>query len=92
MLDLFEKADAKATFFTLGCVAAAHPQIVKRIVAEGHELASHGWDHWAVFDQDRKTFLADITRARKTLEDIGGTSVTGYRAASFSIDERSPWA
>ena len=92
MLDLFEKADAKATFFTLGCVAAAHPQIVKRIVAEGHELASHGWDHWAVFDQDQSTFLADITRARKTLEDIGGTSVSGYRAASFSIDERSPWA
>ncbi len=92
MLDLFEKADAKATFFTLGCVAAAHPQIVKRIVAEGHELASHGWDHWAVFDQDQSTFLTDITRARKTLEDIGGTSVSGYRAASFSIDERSPWA
>jgi len=92
LLDLFEKADTKATFFTLGCVAAAHPQIVKRIVADGHELASHGWDHWAVFDQDRSTFLADITRARETLEDIGGTSVKGYRAASFSIDERSPWA
>ena len=92
ILDLFEKADAKATFFTLGCVAADHPQVVKRIVAEGHELASHGWDHWAVFDQDRETFLADITRARETLEDIGGVAVSGYRAASFSIDERSPWA
>lgn len=92
LLDLFEQADAKATFFTLGCVAAAHPQIVKRIVADGHELASHGWDHWAVFDQNRSTFLADVTRARETLEDIGGTPVKGYRAASFSIDERSPWA
>lgn len=92
MLDLFQRTDTKATFFTLGCVAADHPQIVKRIVAEGHELASHGWDHWAVFDQDRATFLADIRRARQTLEDISGTPVVGYRAASFSIDERSPWA
>lgn len=92
LLDLFEQEGTKATFFTLGCVAAAHPAIVKRIVADGHELASHGWDHWAVFDQNRDTFLADVTRARKTLEDIGGTAVKGYRAASFSIDERSPWA
>jgi len=92
LLDLFEKAGAKATFFTLGCVAVEHPQIVKRIVSDGHELASHGWDHWAVFEQDRATFFADVSRARKTLEDIGGTSVLGYRAASFSIDERSPWA
>jgi len=92
LLDLFEKAGAKATFFTLGCVAVEHPQIVKRIVSDGHELASHGWDHWAVFEQDRATFFADVSRARKTLEDIGGTPVLGYRAASFSIDERSPWA
>ena len=92
LLDLFEEMNAKATFFTLGCVGAVHPQIVKRIVADGHELASHGWDHWAVFDQDQSTFLADVMRARKTLEDIGGIAVSGYRAASFSIDERSPWA
>ncbi len=92
MLDLFAETESKATFFTLGCVAADHPEIVKRIVAEGHELASHGWDHWAVFDQDRAAFLTDITRAKNTLEDIGGTAVKGYRAASFSIDDRSPWA
>ena len=92
VLDLFDKTNAKATFFTLGCVAADHPDIVKRIVADGHELASHGWDHWAVFDQDRETFLADVTKAKATLEDIGGVAVKGYRAASFSIDGRSPWA
>lgn len=92
MLDLFAATNSKATFFTLGVVAADHPDIVKRIVTEGHELASHGWDHWAVFDQDRQTFLTDITRAKNVLEDISGTAVKGYRAASFSIDERSPWA
>lgn len=92
VLDLFEQTNSKATFFTLGCVAADHPEIVKRIVADGHELASHGWDHWAVFDQDRDTFLADVIKAKRTLEDIGGVAVKGYRAASFSIDDRSPWA
>ena len=92
LLDLFAETGTTATFFTLGCVAASHPQIVKRIVAEGHELASHGWDHWAVFDQDRDAFRADIAKTRTTLEDIGGVRVAGYRAASFSIDGRSPWA
>ncbi len=92
LLDLFEKTGTKATFFTLGCVAKDHPGIVQRIVNDGHELASHGWDHWAVFDQDRETFLSDISKAKQTLEDIGGTAVKGYRAASFSIDDRSPWA
>ena len=92
ILDLFESTNTKGTFFTLGCVADDHPGIVRRIVSDGHELASHGQDHWAVFDQNRETFLADITRAKKTLEDIGGVPVNGYRAASFSINERTPWA
>jgi len=92
MLDLFAATETKATFFTLGVVAADRPEIVKRIVSDGHELASHGWDHWAVFEQDRATFLADVRRAKHTLEDIAGAEVKGYRAASFSIDGRSPWA
>lgn len=92
ILDLLDEAGAKATFFTLGCVGAEHPGIVKRIVADGHELASHGWDHWAVFDQDRETFLADVVKARGVLQEIAGVSIKGYRAASFSIDARSPWA
>ena len=92
VLDLFDATNTKATFFTLGCVADLHPGIVRRIVADGHELASHGQDHWAVFDQDRAAFLADVTRAKQTLEDIGGVAVNGYRAASFSINERTPWA
>lgn len=92
LLDLFAETGTRATFFTLGCVAARHPQIVRRIVAEGHELASHGWDHWAVFEQHRETFKADVTMARDLLEDVGGVRVAGYRAPSFSIDARSPWA
>jgi len=92
ILDLFAAKNAKATFFTLGCVAARHPAIIRRIVDEGHELASHGWGHWAVFEQSRDAFLSDVARARATLEDIGGAKVRGYRAPSFSINDQTPWA
>ncbi len=92
LLALFDEGGAKGTFFTLGCVAAQFPDLVRRITGAGHELASHGWDHHAVFNQDRPTFFEDVRKARLTLEDIGGVPVKGYRAASFSIDPRSPWA
>ena len=91
-LDLFARAGVKGTFFTLGWVAERHPALIRRIVAEGHELASHGWDHARVFTLDAKRFAADLARARTALEDAGGVAVCGYRAPSFSIDTRTPWA
>ncbi len=92
VIALFDAAGVKATFFTLGCVAAAHPALIRRIVAGGHELASHGWDHARVFTMTPDQFRADVDRTQKTLEDAGGVAVTGYRAPSFSIDARTPWA
>ena len=92
VLDLFAEAGVKATFFTLGWVAERHPALMRRIVAEGHELASHGWDHRRVFTMDAEAFRADLRRARGVLEDAGGVAITGYRAPSFSIDRRTPWA
>jgi polysaccharide deacetylase family protein (PEP-CTERM system associated) len=92
ILDLFDAAGAKATFFTLGWVGQRFPALVRRIVADGHELASHGWDHTRVDRQAPATFRADIRRTRALLEDIGGVAVTGYRAATFSIGARSMWA
>ncbi|QKS00022.1 DUF3473 domain-containing protein [Sphingomonas sp. CL5.1] len=92
VLDLFAEAGVKGTFFTLGWVAARHPALVRRIVAEGHEIASHGWDHARVFTMDAAAFRDDLRRARAVLEDAGGVAVTGYRAPSFSIDARTPWA
>ena len=92
VLALFDAAGVKATFFTLGWVAARYPAAIRRIVAQGHELASHGWDHVRVFTLDPASFAEDLRRARGTLEDIGGQAVTGYRAPSFSIDARNPWA
>jgi polysaccharide deacetylase family protein (PEP-CTERM system associated) len=92
ILAMFEAADVHATFFTLGWVAQRHGALMRRIVDAGHELASHGWDHERVFRFDRDTFAADLERSRKVLEDASGQRITGYRAPSFSIDQRTPWA
>ena len=92
ILGQFDRAGIHATFFTLGWVAERHPAMVRRIVAAGHELASHGWDHTRADSQDTETFRQDVRRARGVLEDIGGTPVTGYRAATFSIGARNLWA
>jgi polysaccharide deacetylase family protein (PEP-CTERM system associated) len=92
VLDLFAESGVKATFFTLGWVAHRHPELIRAIVDGGHEIASHGWDHQRVFTMDAKSFAADLAKTRTALEDAGGQAVTGYRAPSFSIDQRTPWA
>ena len=92
VLDLFAAANVRATFFTLGWVAERYPGIVRRIVADGHELASHGHAHARVSRQDAPTFRADVSHAKKSLEDIGGVAVAGYRAPTFSIGAATPWA
>ena len=92
VLDMFAEADVRATFFTLGWVARRNAALIRRIADAGHEIASHGWDHARVFTLDRKSFAEDIAQARKVLEDSSGRAVTGYRAPSFSIDHRTPWA
>ena len=81
-----------ATFFTLGWIAERYPQMVKRIVAGGHELASHGYSHLRASDQSRAEFDDDISRSKALLEDIGGQAVIGYRAPSFSIGTGNLWA
>ncbi len=92
VLALFERSGVKATFFTLGWVAERYPALVRRIAEAGHEVASHGWDHQRVFTMGPEQFRADLAAARRALEDASGTRVTGYRAPSFSIDARTPWA
>lgn len=92
VLDLFAQADVKATFFTLGWVAERYPALMRRIADAGHEIASHGYDHARVFAFTPEAFRADLRKARAILEDASGQAVTGYRAPSFSIDTRTPWA
>jgi polysaccharide deacetylase family protein (PEP-CTERM system associated) len=92
ILALFDGAGVRATFFTLGCVAERFPDMVRRIVDAGHELASHGWSHVRVTRQDAEAFRQDVQRTRLLLQDLSGQPVKGYRAASYSIGSRNLWA
>lgn len=92
ILALLNEEGAKATFFTLGWVADRYPAMITRIVSNGHELASHGWGHHRVSDQNPDEFHEDITRSKAILEDISGQAVLGYRAPSFSIGRHNQWA
>jgi polysaccharide deacetylase family protein (PEP-CTERM system associated) len=86
ILELLKRHGVKATFFTLGWIAERYPAIVRDIVADGHELASHGYGHERANGLTPQAFFEDISRAKKILEDISGEAVKGYRAPSFSID------
>jgi len=93
ILALLQRRGAQATFFTLGWLAERYPQMVRRIVEQGHELASHGYGHERVSELDRARFRQDLMRAKGVLEDVSGAAVRGYRAPSFSIDQRNrAWA
>jgi polysaccharide deacetylase family protein (PEP-CTERM system associated) len=92
LLALLDEHQAHATFFTLGWVAHRYPALIHRIVAQGHELASHGYGHRRASDLDHAAFSHDIRHAKALLEDISGTAVIGYRAPSFSIGKANLWA
>ena len=92
LLAMFERRNARATFFVLGWIADRYPDLIKRIVGGGHELSSHGYAHLRATEQSEQEFLADIVRAKGVLEDIAGVTVRGYRAPSFSLDTTNPWA
>lgn len=92
ILDLFDSHQVKATFFTLGWVAERYPALIRRIVDEGHELASHGYQHIRVTEQTPEQFREDLRMSRNILENIGGKPVIGYRAASYSIGAKNLWA
>ena len=92
VLALLDEAGVKGTFFVLTWNAERHPEIVRRIAAAGHEVASHGYAHRLVYTQSPDAFRADVLRAKQRLEDLTGTAVLGYRAPSFSITGQSLWA
>jgi polysaccharide deacetylase family protein (PEP-CTERM system associated) len=92
ILGMFSEAGVSATFFTLGWIAERHPSLIRRIVRQGHELASHGYGHHRASELDHVAFSHDIRHAKKLLEDIAGTAVIGYRAPSFSIGKGNLWA
>ncbi|MCH9672001.1 MAG: DUF3473 domain-containing protein [Gammaproteobacteria bacterium] len=92
ILQRFDESGVHGTFFVLGWIAEQHPDLIRRIASEGHELASHGYEHTRVTDQTRDAFKEDVSKTKKILEDLSGDAVRGYRAASFSINESNLWA
>lgn len=92
LLELYDEADTKCTFFTLGWVAERYPKLIRRIVDDGHELASHGYDHKRVTSLTHDAFREDVVRTKGILEQISGSPVRGYRAPSFSIGLEAAWA
>ena len=92
ILELLGQRGIKATFFTLGWIAERYPQLVRDIVAGGHELASHGFGHERATDLSESAFTQDVQRAKMLLEDLAGVPVLGYRAPSFSIGTGNLWA
>ena len=91
LLRIFADHRTHATFFTLGWTAERHPRLMRRIVDAGHELASHGYDHTRVDRQTPQEFRLDVRKTKQVLEDLGGVEVWGYRAASFSVSDKTPW-
>jgi polysaccharide deacetylase family protein (PEP-CTERM system associated) len=92
ILRILDEFGVQATFFVLGWVAAREPALVRRIAAAGHEVASHGYAHRLVYEQQPDEFREDLRRSRAAIESACGRRVTGYRAPSFSITQRSLWA
>ncbi|UZE97965.1 XrtA system polysaccharide deacetylase [Alkalimarinus alittae] len=92
LLELFASKNVNATFFTLGWVAERYPQIVKKIAAAGHEVASHGYSHQLIYNQSQEVFKEETHKSKVILEDIIQQDVIGYRAASYSITNQSKWA
>jgi len=92
LLDLFGERGIQATFFVLGWLAEREKGLVKKIHAQGHEVASHGYSHQLVYSQQPDVFREETLRSKSLLEDLTGAPVTGYRAASYSITQKSLWA
>jgi polysaccharide deacetylase family protein (PEP-CTERM system associated) len=92
LLDLLGRTGARATCFVLGWVAERHPALVRRIAAEGHEVASHGWWHRRIGSLTVQELRQEVRDSKRILEDLTGTPVLGFRAPSFSITPGREWA
>jgi polysaccharide deacetylase family protein (PEP-CTERM system associated) len=91
VLDLLDECGARATFFVLGWVADAAPELVREVAARGHEVASKGYYHRDIRSLGRDTFRDDAVRAREALEWATGCRVLGYRLAQQWLRPSDLW-
>jgi len=92
LLALLAETNSKGTFFVLGCVAQSHPQVVRQIAAQGHEIASHGMTHKMITELSPEEMRQEARDSRRLLEDLSGTRVEGYRAPSYTVSLETRWA
>jgi len=92
ILNLLDDLNIKATFFILGRIGRDIPHVVKETARYGHEIACHSFVHHRIFGMTQEEFKKGLTYAKKTLEDISGNRVCGFRAPDFSITKSSLWA
>ena len=92
VLSVLDEAKIKGSFFVQGRVAETFPNLVQSLVAEGHEVQSHGYSHRPLYAMNPAELREELTRAKQTVEDAAGTPVTAFRAQDFSILEANLWA
>ncbi len=92
LLAILDQAGVKATFFVLGWVAEHHPALIRRLADQGHEIASHGYDHEKLYHTTPAALRQALSRAKRAAEDAGGQPVIGHRAPFFSLTTASLWA
>jgi len=92
VLGILREANTRATFFVLGWVAERHPELVRAIAADGHEIGTHGWSHTMIYRQTPEEFRRELGRSVEQLRQLTNAPVLGHRAPYFSITPRSIWA
>lgn len=92
ILRALDRHGARATFFFLGWIAERLPDLVREVRDAGHEIGSHGYDHRLLPDLGEEGFREDIRRTSEILKEISGAPPTAFRACTWSITRRTPWA
>ena len=92
ILQELDKRQLKATFFCLGWIAEKHPDVIKKIHAQGHHIGCHSYQHELVTRLSREEFKNDTQKAKVLIEDLIEEPVAAYRAPGFSITENNTWA
>lgn len=91
ILEMLQESGNSATFFVLGCVAEKHPELIKKIHQQGHEIASHSYEHNLIYKLNKNEFQKDVEKSVKILEGIIGDKIIGYRAPYWSINYEMEW-
>ena len=92
LLDVFDRHRVKSTCFVLGWIAEKHPALVEEIESRGHEIATHGYSHRLLTQMTEEEFRTDLMRSMDVLSRQAKRPISGFRAPSFSVTRRTPWA